>query len=116
MLLPAVLEFTKEEAAARLAEVARKVLKERVGLSEKELVEEFINEVKQLCKDLGIPNLKAWGIDKDKLDAVVAKMAEDAIISGSPANNPKVPTHDEIVNLYYVCYEYELSVRQQVAK
>lgn len=116
MLLPAVLEFTKEEASARLAEIARKVLKEQVGLSENELVEEFINEIKQLCKDLSIPNLKSWGIDKDKLDAVVSKMAEDAIISGSPANNPKVPTHEEIVNLYYVCYEYELSVRQQVVK
>jgi alcohol dehydrogenase class IV len=27
-------------------------------------------------------------------------MADDALASGSPANNPRVPTADEIVQLY----------------
>jgi alcohol dehydrogenase len=31
----------------------------------------------------------------------VKKMAEDALASGSPANNPRQATAEEIVNLYY---------------
>lgn len=116
MLLPAVLEFTKEAASERLAKIASTVLEQTDGLSENELVDELINEIKQLCNDLRIPNLKSWGIDKGKFDLVVSKMAADAIASGSPANNPKVPTHEEIIDLYYICFEYDFSVRQQLVK
>ncbi|CJG76438.1 Uncharacterised protein [Streptococcus pneumoniae] len=34
-------------------------------------------------------------------------MTADAIQSGSPANHPVVPTAEEIIQLYYTCYEYE---------
>jgi alcohol dehydrogenase len=43
------------------------------------------------------------GVTKDKLDPVVQKMADDAIASGSPGNNPKQATKEEIVKLYYDC-------------
>ncbi|MFC3884498.1 iron-containing alcohol dehydrogenase [Bacillus songklensis] len=116
MLLPAVLEFSKEEAIDRLSTVARHVLPETKELSEHEAVEELINEIKQLCNDLHIPNLKTWGIDKEKFDLVVSKMATDALASGSPGNNPKVPAHEEIIDLYYNCYEYDFSTNRKVAK
>jgi hypothetical protein len=32
-------------------------------------------------------------------------MAAQAITSGSPANNPRVPTGDEIIDLYRRVYE-----------
>lgn len=116
MLLPAVLEFTKGEAIDRLSTVARLVLPETKELLDHEAVEELINEVKQLCMDLHIPNLKKWGIDKEKLDLVVSKMATDALASGSPGNNPKVPSHEEIIELYYNCYEYDFSAKQKLVK
>jgi alcohol dehydrogenase class IV len=116
MLLPAVLEFTKGEASDRLSTVARLILPETKELSDIEAVEELIDEIKQLCSDLQIPNLKTWGIDKEKFDLVVSKMATDALASGSPGNNPKVPTHEEIIDLYYHCYEYDFSTKRKVTK
>ena len=34
-------------------------------------------------------------------------MASDAIESGSPANNPRVPSYDEIKELYRECFNYK---------
>ena len=39
-------------------------------------------------------------IDEAKFDTVVGKMAADAIASGSPGNNPRKASPEEIVTLY----------------
>jgi alcohol dehydrogenase class IV len=75
-----------------------------------------IHKIKLLCSELNIPNMEKWGIDKDKFQQVVAKMARDALASGSPGNNPRVPSHKEIVELYYTCYEYDFSVSEEMLK
>lgn len=111
MLLPAVLEFTKESAAERLAVIGRLVKPELKAISDEEVVDELILEIKRLCGDLKIPNMKTWGIEKDKLEPLLSKMAADALASGSPGNNPRVPTHDEITELYRVCYDYDFDIR-----
>ncbi|WCK54089.1 iron-containing alcohol dehydrogenase [Aneurinibacillus sp. Ricciae_BoGa-3] len=115
MLLPAVLEFTRESAIERLAVIGRIIRPELSELSNEELSDVTIAEIKQLCQDLNIPNMKTWGIDKGKLDELVSKMATDAIDSGSPANNPKVPSHEEIIELYYRCYDYDFSIQEKVS-
>jgi alcohol dehydrogenase class IV len=107
MLLPGVLEFTKESAIERLAVIARLIKPELKTVSDDEAADALILEVKQLCRDLHIPNMKTWGIEKEQFDKVVDKMAADALASGSPGNNPRVPTHEEIVQLYHVCYDYD---------
>lgn len=40
-------------------------------------------------------------------------MASDAIESGSPGNNPRVPSYNEITQLYRQCfnYQYEDSIK-----
>ncbi|MEB3103608.1 iron-containing alcohol dehydrogenase [Ferviditalea candida] len=112
MLLPAVLEFTKESALERLAIVARLVKPEMKTVSDEEAVDELVLEIKALCRDLKIPNMKTWGIDKEKLEPLLPKMAADALASGSPGNNPRVPTHGEIMELYRVCYDYDFEMTQ----
>jgi len=106
MLLPGVLEFTKESAIERLAVIARLLTPPLKDVSDAEAADVLVEEVKQLCRDLHIPNMKTWGIDKTAFDKAVDKMATDALASGSPANNPRVPTHEEIVALYHICYDY----------
>jgi 1,3-propanediol dehydrogenase len=110
MLLPAVLEFTKESALERLAIVGRIMKPDVTRRSEEEMADELILEIKRLCRDLQIPNMKTWGIDKNKLNQAVAKMAADALASGSPGNNPRIPSQEELVQLYHVCYDYDFSV------
>jgi 1,3-propanediol dehydrogenase len=109
MLLPAVLEFTKEQARERLAVIGRLVKPDVSDLSDREAAEGTITEIKKLCRDLKIPNMKTWGIDREPFEKVLSKMAADALASGSPDNTPRVPTHEEIVQLYEVCYEYDFS-------
>jgi alcohol dehydrogenase class IV len=53
-----------------------------------------------LNTDLQIPNLRGLGIDIAKFESVVSKMAADAIASGSPGNNPRKATQEDIVTLY----------------
>ncbi|KYG26241.1 iron-containing alcohol dehydrogenase [Priestia endophytica] len=116
MLLPAVLEFTKEEATEKLAVIGRLLYPESKAFNDERLADLVIHKIKLLCSELNIQNMEKWGIDKDKFQQVVAKMATDALASGSPGNNPKVPSHEEIVELYYTCYEYDFSVSEEMLK
>lgn len=108
MLLPAVLEYTKDSAVDRLAEIGRLINPELKAFSEEVTAEETITEIKQLCRDLDIPNMRTWGIDQQKFMEAISKMAADALASGSPGNNPKIPTHAEIVQLYQLAYDYDV--------
>ena len=109
MLLPAVLEYSKEECVERLAEVGKIFSETPFFGSNDEAADFAINKVKKLCLDLNIPNLKDYGIDEEKFENLIEKMSADALKSGSPANNPKVPTQQEIVNLYRICYNYNFT-------
>ena len=115
MLLPAVLEFSKEACIDRLADIGRIFKPESERLSNEEAAEIAVKSVKELCQQLNIPNLKGWGIDQQAFETAVDKMAVDAIDSGSPANNPRVPTFSELVDLYHVCYEYQFSTEETVS-
>ncbi|MFG6120975.1 iron-containing alcohol dehydrogenase [Thalassobacillus sp. B23F22_16] len=114
MLLPAVLEFSREYAVKRLADLGRIFSPESENLSDEEAADLAVNSVKKLCLDLNIPNLSGWGIDKEQFETAINKMASDALASGSPANNPRVPSQSEIEELYNVCYEYNFSAESNV--
>lgn len=116
MLLPAVLEFGIAEASDRLADIARFLNPERKDKSNQEAAEAFIGDVKQLCLDLEIPNLKKWGIDEAEFSRHLSKMADDALASGSPANFPRVPAHAEIMELYQTCFNYDFSLAASAAR
>ncbi|UOR11451.1 iron-containing alcohol dehydrogenase [Halobacillus amylolyticus] len=115
MLLPAVLEFSKEHSIKRLADLGRFFSPEAEQYSEKEAADLAVSSVKNLCLQLNIPNLSGWGIDKQAFESATGKMASDALASGSPANNPRVPTQSEIEELYKVCYEYKFSTESTVS-
>ena len=57
------------------------------------------NVVTQAVKQNGI-----GGIDKARWDELAPLMAEQALASGSPGNNPRVPDAAEIVALYDEVY------------
>jgi alcohol dehydrogenase len=47
---------------------------------------------------------KAYGIDKSDWDRLIPLMAQQALASGSPGNNPLVPTEEQIRDLYAQIY------------
>jgi alcohol dehydrogenase class IV len=87
-----VTRFSLAGAGDRYATIAR-----AMGLAPEDLVP----GLQALNDRLGIPRLRALpGIDAECFEAGLAKMAADALASGSPARNPVVPTAGEIVTLY----------------
>lgn len=107
MLLPAVLEYTKDACVERLADIGQFFNKDGQCGTQEELATLAIGSIKELCKKMGIGNLRQWGIEEEAFYAAIPKMATDAIASGSPGNNPKVPTQDELMELYKIAYHYE---------
>jgi alcohol dehydrogenase class IV len=109
MLLPAVLEFSKSACTQQLAEIGELFFEKGDKMFEgniSEVADAVIQRIKEMCRSLDIPDLKSWGIPEQAFQAALDKMAGDALASGSPANNPRVPTKEEIISLYRTCYQY----------
>jgi alcohol dehydrogenase class IV len=104
-LLGVVTEFSLVGNPARYAHVARAMGENIEGLTDIEAAQLAAKSVKRLIVDVKIPSLNALGVEKNKLDELAPKMAEAAIASGSPGNNPRQPTKEEIIELYSITYE-----------
>jgi alcohol dehydrogenase class IV len=100
-LLGVVMEFSLMGAPDRYADVAEAIGINVKGLTSLEAAQAGASEVKAMINNLQIPTLTKLGVTREKLDQVVSKMADDAIDSGSPGNNPRKATKDEIIELYY---------------
>jgi alcohol dehydrogenase class IV len=107
MLLSAVLAFTRPSAEHLLAEISRSIWPKLVEQTDEELADAFLSEIKRMCKRLSIPNLRDWGIDAELFNESLPRMASDALLSGSPANNQRIPTQQEIIELYKQCFDDE---------
>lgn len=103
-LLGVVTEFSLIGNPCRYARIARAMGEDVAGLSDMEAAKKGSAAVKRLIKDINIPFLPALGVEEKKLKELAPQMAEDAIASGSPGNNPRQATKDEIVELYRVAY------------
>ncbi|HIH88731.1 TPA: iron-containing alcohol dehydrogenase, partial [Candidatus Bathyarchaeota archaeon] len=100
ILLPTVIEFSVPGNPRRYADIAEAMCEQTKGLTVDEAAKKTVEAVKRLNTDLQIPTLRGLKIDEAKFEAVVSKMAADAIASGSPGNNPRIATPEEIVALY----------------
>src|SRR5258705_500319 len=67
-------------------------------------VARLLDELRLLNADLEVPTPKAYGIPEARYEELLPTMASQALASGSPGNNPRVPTKDEIVALYREVY------------
>jgi len=104
MLLPAITRFGLEAALGRYAEAARRIGFAAPGDADAIAAEKLADGLAQLNRDLDVPTPSGFGIDKAAWDARLELMADQALASGSPGNNPRVPTKAEIVALYQVVW------------
>jgi len=100
MLLPAITEFSVSAAAGRYADCARAMGLVSVETSEKEACEVLVAELRALNRELEVPTLKQFGAEPARFDSLLSTMAQQALASGSPGNNPRTPSEAEIVDLY----------------
>ncbi len=100
VLLPAVIEYSFAGNPKRYADIAGAMGEQISGLLTDDAAQRTVYAVKRLNADLQIPSLSGLGINVAKFESLVSKMALDAIASGSPGNNPRKATPEEIVTLY----------------
>ena len=95
------LEYQRLSEAYAPVEARLKNYKEFVlRLSDEEAGQKFVEAIADFCERLGVPTLTGSGLPREDLIELLPRLAEDAIASGSVAMNPRVPTADEIVELY----------------
>lgn len=104
MLLPAVTAFSAPAALERYGTVARTLGLASVEEGDQAAVAALLDALSALNRDLTVPTPEAYGIDEARYMGLMERMAEQALASGSPGNNPRVPTADEIVTLYRAAY------------
>jgi alcohol dehydrogenase class IV len=104
MLLPAVTAFGLEAGLARYAEAARVMGVASAEEGDRSAAAKLVEELRALNRELEVPSPGAWGIDAQKWQGLLPTMAQQALASGSPGNNPRVPTAEEIVALYREVY------------
>ena len=101
MLLLVVTRYSLDAAASRYRDIAAALGADVATLADRAAAQQGLARIDALCATLAIPSLTEYGIDPDAVRREALKMAHDAIASGSPANNPRVPTPEEIVELYH---------------
>lgn len=95
MLLPIAMEFNKPVAEERLADVARAMGVDTVGMSAACAADAAIAEVRKLAEDVGIP-ASCDGLVAEDLDQLATDAMHDACFPG----NPREASHDDVVGLF----------------
>jgi alcohol dehydrogenase class IV len=104
MLLPVITSFGLEAGEARYAEAARIMGLADAAVPDAQAASLLLRELAALNRELGVPGPREFGIGAEAWEAVLPTMAAQALASGSPGNNPRVPDADEIVGLYRAVY------------
>jgi alcohol dehydrogenase class IV len=100
MLLPAITRFGLAAALPRYAEAARRIGFAAAGEDDEMAAASLADGLLGLNAELGVPTPRGFGINAAQWEAKLPLMAEQALASGSPANNPRVPDKAEIIALY----------------
>lgn len=100
MLLPAVTAWSVSGNVQRYGHCARYMEIATEADSDEEACEKLVAALRALTEDLRVPGPREYGITQQAWSDAIALMATQALDSGSPANNPRLPEHHEIADLY----------------
>lgn len=100
MLLPAVTRFSAAAAPARYADCARAMGIADTSDAQPVAVDKLVEGLFHRNVELQVPSPKGFGISEARYFELIPTMTAQALASGSPENNPRVPSADEIEELY----------------
>ncbi len=100
MLMPLVTRWSAPAALPRYADCSRAMGMAGNAESDQSAVGRLVEALEQINVDLKVPTPAEYGIAKTRWDELIPLMATQALASGSPANNPRVPDAAEIEELY----------------
>jgi alcohol dehydrogenase class IV len=104
MLLPAITTFSVSGNVRRYADCARTMGIAKSDVSDEAAAAMLVEALRKLNSQLEVPTPEKLGIERKRWFDAIPTMVEQAIASGSPANNPRVPTSQEIAELYGQVY------------
>jgi len=107
MLLPAITAFSIPAAPERYADCARAMGVAAQTDSVEAANEKLLTELRAINQELQVPSPEQFGIARERFFELRATMAKQALASGSPGNNPRVPTEAEIIDLYETVWNQE---------
>ena len=105
MLLPAITRFGLAAAPERYAQASRQTGFAAASDNDTTACGKLADGLAALNTELGVPTPRGFGINPEIWDAKLDLMADQALASGSPANNPRVPDKAEIIGLYKKVWE-----------
>ena len=105
MLLPTITEFGISSAPDRYADCARALGVADTSDTDDEANVRLIDFLKNLNKELHVPTLAEFGVQRADFDKLVNTMCEQAFASGSPNNNPRIPNLEEMTQLYTMLWD-----------
>jgi len=107
MLLPAITAFSIPAAPERYADCARAMAVATQTDSVEVANDKLLAELRAINQELKVPSPEQFGIARERFFELRATMARQALASGSPGNNPRVPTEAEIIDLYETVWNQE---------
>ena len=100
MLLPTITEFSIDYAKSRYADCSRAGNFAQLNDDDDTACEKLVKGLYKMNKDFDVPSMRKFGIDERNFEEKLKNMATDAEVSGAPNLNPRVPTVNEMVDLY----------------
>ena len=100
MLLPTITEYSINHAKDRYAECSRAGSFALPKDDDDVACDKLIKGLYKMNKDFDVPSMKEFGIDKKNFEGELKNMATDAEVSGAPNLNPRVPSVNEMIDLY----------------
>ena len=70
-------------------------------MSSRPALTKLVDSLYRRNQELEVPSPKKYGISEQKYFEAIPTMAAQALASGSPQNNPRIPTAEEIAQLYH---------------
>lgn len=100
MLIKDCLSYVVSGATQRFADLACAMGVAKEQDDPEKACKAFIDGVQSLCTACEIPTLEQYGINKEDFFAVIDKMAQDAMDSGSPSNTRMKVTKEDLIKIY----------------
>jgi alcohol dehydrogenase class IV len=100
MLLPTITEFSIEHAKSRYADCSRAGNFALPEDTDDVACDKLIKGLYKINNDFEVPSMLNFGINQKNFEEELENMATDAENSGAPNLNPRVPSVNEMVDLY----------------
>ncbi|MGO4852264.1 iron-containing alcohol dehydrogenase [Phaeovulum sp. W22_SRMD_FR3] len=105
MVLPLVTQFSLRAAPAKYAMAARALGVVPATASEATAAARLVGAFQEMNQRLDVPTPKSFGIDAERYMERIPEMTRQGLASGTPGNNPRVPTAADMARLYKLAFD-----------